>query len=58
MGRNRVLRILEPNWTLRKESIAEELEAMRRTFAQLETIKAERMATLDALASHYIKENG
>lgn len=54
----RVLQIIEPNWTLRKESMTSELEAMRRTFKQLQTVKAEHVAKLAEIATHYIKENG
>ena len=53
----RVLHIIEPNWTLRKESMISELEAMRRTFKQLQTAKAEHVAKLAEIATHYIREN-
>ena len=54
----RVLQIIEPNWTLRKESLVDELETMRRTFSQFETIKAEHLAKLADIVTHYIKDNG
>lgn len=57
-GGGKSLRFSEPAFTNRKRDMAGELVEMRRTFEQLETVKAEHSAKLADIAHHYIKENG